>query len=379
MAYQDRIALMRHVPHFDPNALKLLSLLAVISRLKSDGDVDVVSRARIYDGEKLEVKRSTSTSSSSSSGPFGGALSTSSGATANHPDYWTVEDFWRLAGDSEAQSGLDMTVMFNMLSEIIDRALKEKKFEGCVSSYEMLTFLRQRIGELEKSDGFTEEQREVLKKCRSQFLAEAPSKGSKPGAIESEYRRLLIRQLYELAAPDFERRAEELYQRYKLHANAFATGDKTVEEPDSERTGRTNRVKVDEVFLDDLDQWIGLKTSTDRSNFRQGLNAQIFKFVRERRVKLNLADDEEYKANGDINWKTLPQLADGIRKKLNSETRVRLERLLKSPLELPDENDDDRRLRAQVFQEFDKLGYCEHCRSQSLEYFKLNELWLPQS
>jgi len=377
MAYHDRIGLMREVPHFDPIALKLLSLLAVISRLKTEGDIDVVSRARIYDGEKLEVKRSSTTTS----GPFGGILAAATGAggpTANHPDYWTVEDLWRQAGDTEAQTGLDMTVMFNMLSELIDRALKEKKFEGCVSSYEMLTFLRNRLTELEKSDGFTEEQREVLKKCRKDFLMEAP-KGSKPGQIESEYRRLLIRQLYELAAPDFERRAEELYQRYKVHANAFAVGDKTVEEPDANRKGRTNKVKIDEVFLDELDNWIGLKTSSDRSTFRQGLNAEIFKFVRERRVKLNLADDEELKASGDINWKTLPRLADGIRRKLNSETRVRLERLLKSPLELQDETEDDRRLRAEVFKQFDKLGYCEHCRSQALEYFKLNELWQAQS
>jgi predicted Ser/Thr protein kinase len=298
--------------------------------------------------------------------------------TADHPDYWTVEDLWRQAGDTEAQSGLDMTVMFNMLSEIIDRALKEKRFERCVSSYEMITFLRARLSELEKSDGFTEEQREVLKKCRKDFLAEAP-KGSKPGQIESEYRRLLIRQLYELAAPDFDRRAEELFQRYRLHANAYAVGDKTVEEPDPERKSRTRTVKVDEAFLDDLDKWIGLTGSTERNSFRQALMAELFRFVRERRQKLNLSADEELNAESDITWKTLPKLADGIRKKLNSETRQRLERLLKSDLELQDETEDDRRLRREVFKRFDELGYCKHCRSQALEYFKLNELWTVQS
>jgi predicted Ser/Thr protein kinase len=107
--------------------------------------------------------------------------------------------------------------------------------------------------------------------------------------------------------------------------------------------------------------------------------AELFRFVRERRQKLNLSADEELNAESDITWKTLPKLADGIRKKLNSETRQRLERLLKSDLELQDETEDDRRLRREVFKRFDELGYCKHCRSQALEYFKLNELWTVQS
>jgi hypothetical protein len=75
----------------------------------------------------------------------------------------------------------------------------------------------------------------------------------------------------------------------------------------------------------------------------------------------------------------LPDLADAIRRMLNSETQQRLERLLKKPMELPDESDEDKQLRQQVFVKFAQLGYCPHCSAQALEYFKLNKLWSVQS
>lgn len=363
LAYRDRIGLMRDVPHFDPMALTLLSLLAVISRLKAEHTVDIVQRARIYDGEKLEVKR---TSSNISTGVSGGTS-----------EYWTVQDLWREAAEEEGLNGLDMTVMFNMLSEIIDRSLTEAKFERCVSSYEMITFLRARMTELEKSDGFTDEQRKVLKLCREKFLAPAKSKTDKPGQIEAEYQRVLQRELYEVAAPDFDRRAEAIFQRYRLHVQAFAKNARTVEEAVENVLGGKSRVEtvaVDTAFLSDLEDWMGLKTISAKEEFRSKFEAEIFRLNRERR-QAGKADDE----SGDVTWRTLPQVADGIRRKLNSETRQRLERLLKSPLELQDETEDDRRLRAAMFEAFNERGYCKHCLGQALEYFKLYELWNLQS
>ncbi len=361
LAYRDRIALMREHPHFDPMALKLLALLGVISRLEEDldDDLDVVLKARIYDGEELEVKRSSSSAGTS--------------------EYWTVQDLWREV-EREGYSGLDMTVMFNLLSEIIDRALSLPGLERCVSSYELITYLRTRLAELEKSDGFTSEQKEVLARCLDEFLAPAAKKGSKPGTIESEYQRVLQRQMFEVAAPDFERRAAELFERYKRHADAYATGSPTVEEVEQLEGGRTRMrtVEVDVEFLDEVDGWIGLKSSAARDEFRSSLETQIFTYQREQRIRASIKGGGETNTP-EVTWNTLPKLADGIRKMLNDDTRQRLERMLKSQLELPDENEDDRRMRAAMFERFDQLGYCHHCVVQAIEYFKLNELWQIQS
>lgn len=357
MAYRDRIALMRDVPHFDPMSLMLLSLLAVISRLEPEHQVDIVERARIYDGERLEIKRATT--------------------TAGGSEYWTAKDLWREGGEKEATSGLDMTVMFNMLSEIIDRSLREVRFEDCVSSYEMITFLRARLAELEKSDGFTDEQRTVIKRCREKFLAPAKSKTEKPGTIEAEYRRILQRELYEVAAPDFDRRARKLFERYRAHVQAYTTNQTHVEEEIDSLTGgkaRKERVKVDTSFMSDLEDNMGITSYSAKEEFRASLETNIFAIIRERRQR----NPEDPKAE-EINWETLPTIAKGIRKKLNTETRKRLERLLKTDLELQDETEEDRRLRDEMIRSFNERGYCRHCLSQALEYFKLNELWNLQS
>lgn len=357
MAYRDRISLMRDVPHFDPMSLMLLSLMAVISRLEPEHQVDIVERARIYDGERLEIKRAST--------------------LAGGSEFWTAKDLWREGGEKEATSGLDMTVMFNMLSEIIDRSLREPRFEECVSSYEMITFLRARLAELEKSDGFTDEQRTVIKRCREKFLAPAKSKTEKPGTIEAEYRRILQRELYEVAAPDFDRRARKLFERYRAHVQAYTTNQTTVEEEIDSLTGgkaRTERVKVDTSFMSDLEDNMGITSYSAKEEFRASLETNIFAIIRERRQR----NPEDPKAE-EINWETLPTIAKGIRKKLNTETRKRLERLLKTDLELQDETEEDRRLRDEMIRSFNERGYCRHCLSQALEYFKLNELWNLQS
>jgi predicted Ser/Thr protein kinase len=367
LAYKDQIERLREVPHLDPMALKLLALLAVVSRLDKTNDVDVVKRARIYDGEKLQVKRS---------GNAPGVNDAKVGQTADHPEYWTAKDLWAQAGEAEAINGLDMTVMFNLLSEIIERSLHEKRFEKCVSSYELLTFLRERVAEMEKSDGFTEAQKEVLKRCRTQFLVSA-RKGDKPGELESEYQRLLVRQVYEIAAPDFERRAEETFVRYNRHANAWAIGNDLVIEPD-DAGGRPREVGVDLTFLNKVENQMDLLTITAKENHRRGLEGEIMKHTRELRERFKLCQEGDCE-DIDINWRTLPKLADGIRRMLNGETRARLETLLKKPIELPNESEEDKLLRERLNTKFAELGYCPHCLSQALEYFKINELWTLQS
>lgn len=375
LAYGDQIAKLRERPHFDPMALKLLALLAVISRLEQSSDIDVVSRARIYDGEKLQVKRTSSNVASgmSSASSLGGS---STQFIMDSPEFWTARDLWRQAGEAEATNGLDMTVMFNLLGEIIERALRERRYEGCVSSYELITFLRERFAELEKSDGFTEAQKEVLKRCKSTFLAVA-RKGEKTGEIEREYQRLLVRQIYEIAAPDFERRAEGTFQRYKRHAQAYSVGSRRFNEADPE-SGEVREVDVDYGFLNTVEKWMNLSYETEKENFRRSLEGLILKATRERREQHKICQDGQCD-DVDINWRTLPKLADAIRRMLNSETRERLEKLMKRPVELPNEAEEDKKLRERLAGKFGELGYCPHCRSQALEYFKLNELWTLQS
>ncbi len=74
----------------------------------------------------------------------------------------------------------------------------------------------------------------------------------------------------------------------------------------------------------------------------------------------------------DVTWRTLPKLAEGIAKKLNDESAKKLERVLKSEIELSEE---DKTTKREALQRFKDLGYCEHCAKVALTYFNDYQLW----
>jgi predicted Ser/Thr protein kinase len=154
-----------------------------------------------------------------------------------------------------------------------------------------------------------------------------------------------------------------------------------VEEPEQYAGGARVRIRtipVDTSFLDEVDKWVGMTTKSERDSFRASLETQIFTFQREQRAKAAANGGVASGISDTVVWNTIPKLGDGIRAMLNNETKKRLERMLKSPLELHDETDEDRRQRAAMFERFNTLGYCQHCRDQAIEYFTINKLWAIQ-
>jgi predicted Ser/Thr protein kinase len=73
-----------------------------------------------------------------------------------------------------------------------------------------------------------------------------------------------------------------------------------------------------------------------------------------------------------LTWRSLPKLAGGISAKLNDDTSKKLGRLLKSEIDL---NDEEKTQRREALERFSKLGYCEHCRQVALTYFNDYQLW----
>jgi hypothetical protein len=88
-----------------------------------------------------------------------------------------------------------------------------------------------------------------------------------------------------------------------------------------------------------------------------------------------LEDDEEGLKSEEfiITWESIQEIADGIRKKLNSETAKVLETLLKSEIELDEEQ---KKLRRETLERFNKLGYNDFTRQQALTYFRDYKLWI---
>lgn len=371
LAYRDFVSQMRDKPHYGPMALKLAALLAVISRMKKDHEVDIVTRARMYDGEQLlvEKKSSSGSSSSTSYGGYGWGSTASSAAKKKEVEYWSVGEFWAQAGEDEGMYGLNMAVMLGIVSQVTELALRDK--DRCVGELDMINFLRAQVAILKKTPGLTSKELDVLKNCED-FLAGPKSFDDKAvGLIEAEYRRVLRRQLFEVVAPDFERRANELFERYRAHANAYSSGAREVEETVTQAGVPTVRKeKVDEGFLDDLDKWMGLNSQSDRHDFRRSVNAEIGMILQERLQEEQEAGESLPEV--EITWQTLPKLAEGIRKKLSDDTAKRLETVLKSEIDL---NEEEKTQRRQALDRLDKLGYCGHCREQALTYFRDYKLW----
>ena len=370
-AYRDAINAMRSQPHFDPMALKLAALTAVVSRMKVQHDVDVVTRARMYDGEQLRVEKKPKTTGTTSSG-MGGAVSmgsnTGSLGSTEKAD-WHVGEFWQDAGADEGMFGLNMADMFKTISEITEAALDSK--HQSVSAIGMINFLRAKVTELKRQPALTKKQEEVLNAVEGYLKGPKNYTDKEVGLIEKEYRRVLVRQLFEVASPDFERRATELFERYRRHAKAYSIGEREVTETVNQAGVPTPRkVKVDVNFLNEMDKWMGLTSTADWDNFRRSIETRIGIAAQHRLedAENGLSTD----GNVELTWESLQELADGIRKKLNADTAMVLENLLKSEIELDDEQ---KKLRRETLERFEKLGYNDYTRQQALTYFRDYQLW----
>ena len=387
-AYHEFIESMRDRPHFDPMTLKIAALLAVISRMRKDHvEVDIVSRARMYDGEQLvvEMKNPTVQQQQVASGGFGGgALSTGGGGAATGKGdekrevrYWSVGQFWAEAGEDEGMYGLNMPSMLKLMSEAVELSLRAPTTLSdpgkCVSTFEMLQFLRSRIAQLQKTPGLTKKEEEVLKNCL-EYLKGPTSITGPAGLIEEEYRRVLRRQFLAVMAPDFDRRADEIFERYRTHARAYSSGDKKCKEMVEQAGKKVERlVDVDIAFLNDIETWMKITSQNDKDVFRRSVETQITPYlIAQVNLKEMVGGDDSDEDKVELTWRSLPKLAGGISAKLNDETSKKLGRLLKSEIDL---NDEDKELRRAALDRFSKLGYCEHCRQVALTYFNDYQLW----
>jgi predicted Ser/Thr protein kinase len=221
----------------------------------------------------------------------------------------------------------------------------------------------------------TKKELEVLTNC-DEYLKPPTSVDGKAGLIEEEYRRVLRRQFLEVMAPDFDRRATEIFERYRIHARAFSSGDKKCFEMVDVGGRQEKREKdVDVTFLNDIETWMKLPTTgSERDVYRRSVEGQITPYLiaEAERLEAEKLEGSEALEKVELTWRSLPKLAAGISAKLNDETAKKLGRLLKSEIEL---NDEEKTQRREALERFSNLGYCEHCRNVALTYFNDYQLW----
>jgi predicted Ser/Thr protein kinase len=372
-AYKDALRNLKAKPEFDPLALRMMSILAVASRMANDskaGGIDLATRVRLYDGEPIVLGKTVSGVGDKPNpySNYGSALSTSSGGSSSgsgEQRTMTVEDIWRLAGDDEGKTGLNMGFMLAALSRVCEAVMSTPKKVG--PALTVMGMLMTIIEMASKVPDISREEKETYERCLKLLKPLGTKTKAEPDGesmLEGEYRRLLRKQFLSVFAPDYEARANGLSDQYWAHAIASARGQEVMD-PETKR-----KLSVDVPFLSKLEAAMG-KSVDDAARFRGSLvteKAQLIQAQLEREAKTGAKSDGSLK----ITWDMHPEIKKGISKILDEDIATKVSKLLNTEFGLTEE---EVKLRDESIERLKALGYSETTLEVALRYFKDNELW----
>jgi predicted Ser/Thr protein kinase len=270
----------------------------------------------------------------------------------------------------EGMFGLDLPFMLafvGAVSELANRASKHPAFpsaDPCVTAIGMIDNLRARLEGFKDTNGLTDQDKKVVENLLNTWMKKPKDTSETPGVLEREYRRLLRQQILDAFSPDYTRRAQDMFEKYKLHARAYGNNLLKVKLP-----GTNREIDVDTAFLDLVDKGKSLNAQlTGARDYRGSIDAQLNNLMFSRGT---LPSEDADKI--EIDWTTLPELKQAIEDYLNADIAKKVERILVKKYDLLDE--DDRVAFDAAFASFKEHGYCEICFERALEYAKELKLW----
>jgi len=371
-AYKDALRSLKKRPEFDPLALRMMAFLAVASRMVNDqsktSGIDLATRVRLYDGEPIVLSKTFSAIAEKPGiyDTYGSALSTGTGAKTDEVRTLTVEDIWRMAGDDEGKSGLNMGFMLAALSRVCEAVNSTPKKVG--PALTVMGMLHQIIDMASKVPDISKEARDVYDRCKL-FLkplgAKTAASNDGESVIEAEYRRLLRNQFLSVFAPDYVSSATTLSDKYWEHALASAQA-KEVFDPETKR-----KQAVDVPFLSKLETAMGM-TGDEGSRFRASLVTEKADLIREQ-LKRDLNKGSSSEGPLKITWDLHPQIKKGISKILDEQIATKVSKLLTT--EFGGLSAEEEKLRDESLERLKALGYSDATLKVALRYFKDNELW----
>lgn len=375
-AYKDFLRQLRTQPKFDPLLLDVVASLSVASHMlegEKDGP-DLDTRMRLYNGEILAVDRRGTDSQRglAETASTGSGSSGTPGKDSGH----SVTKIWEKAGDTEGMTGLEMGFMFSILSQLARFGVEEglettkplAKSGGVITSLFAMDYLKARL-ELElKTPALDDEKKKLLERCLG-YVTRAKDVKDDAGLVETRYRRWLQAQVISVFAPDYEKRADEMFNRYRILARATGTGKDSFID-DTQGRSRTVRILPKDLeFMGRLEKAMGITDSDKVDDFRRSFESEIMHRFAENAA---IAGDTDRVDFNNLNWESHPDMKQAIKAVLDEETAQRIQKVLSDDLTL---KADDRKLKEAAIQRFDELGYSEGARKEILEYFKKFELW----
>lgn len=285
--------------HIAPHTVEVAAMFAILTRLAESTKVDPLTKLKIYNGEEIVEKGTTK-----------------------------KIDILELKEEVQREGMTGISTRFIM--KALDTAITESD-NNCINPIAFMDTLVKAVKELEISE-------EVKKK----YL------GFLQNTIKKEYHKLLEKEVTKAFIHGYKEQAEDLFNNYLDHAEAFVNKKKIKDS----RTGE--ELEPDEAFLKSIEEHISI-TGTAANGFRQDVTAYMLYTIRN---------------GGKLDYTCYEPLKEAIEKKLTSSVKELSRVITRTKVR---DKDQSEKYNAMV-EEMKKNGYCHHCCDVILKY-AANNLW----
>ncbi len=285
--------------HIAPHTLEMAAMFAILTRLSPSAKVDPLTKLKIYNGEEIIEK-----------------------GTTKRIDILELKD----EAEREGMSGVSTRFIF----KAIDIALSESECH-CINPIALIDVLLREVKEMTTSD--------ELKKKYLGFLQET---------VKKEYHKILEKEVTKAFIHGYKEQAEDLFNNYLDHAEAYANKTKLKDANTGEE------LSPDEEFMRSIEEQLGI-TQAGAKGFRQDVTAYMFSIVRN---------------GGKVDYRSYEPLKEAIEKKLTASVRELSRIITQSKV-----RDKEQNIKYDAMvEEMKANGYCDHCCNVILKY-AANNLW----
>lgn len=285
--------------HIAPHTVEIGAMFAILSRLGESAKIDPITKLKIYNGEEIVEKGTTK-----------------------------KVDIVELREEVQREGMTGISTRFIM--KAIDTAITDSE-HNCINPIAFIDTLVKAVKELELS--------EEIKKKYLGFLQ---------NTIKKEYHKMLENEVTKAFIHGYREQAEDLFNNYLDHAEAFVNRKKIRDS----RTGE--ELDPDEAFLKSIEEHINI-TGTAAKGFRQDVTAYMLYIMRN---------------GGKLDYTCYEPLKEAIEKKLTSSVRELSRVITRTKVR---DKEQSEKYNAMV-EEMNKNGYCDHCCDVILKY-AANNLW----
>ncbi|MCK8818058.1 PrkA family serine protein kinase [Natroniella sulfidigena] len=297
--YEKLLGQSKFDAHIAPHTIKVAAMFAILSRLAPSNKVDPVTKLKIYNGEEIVEQ-----------------------GTTKRVDIMELRE-------EAAEEGME-GISPRFITKCLDNCLSESE-HNCINPLSVLEALIKSVKELSIGE---DEKKKYL-----EFLQDS---------IKKEYNKLLEKEVTRAFVVGYQEQAEQLFNNYLDHAEAFVNKTKIKDDNTGEE------LEPDVEFLKSIEAQIGI-TGTTAKGFRQDVTSYMFALMRK---------------GSKVDYTSYEPLKEAIEKKLIASVKE-LSRVI-TQAKVRDE--DQKEKYDAMVEEMKRNGYCDHCCNVILKY-AANNLW----